>query len=118
MKQNLSFFLFWFLNLSIVNYQLSIINYQLKFYFRLSFPIRVDGDGRVETGSLYVMQDASIERVFLRQRVRSNEGIYLLRETDYAVLRRLVQVARLGIILANLHEMHLIIAARCKEDEE
>ena len=96
-----------------------IIIPQLEIYFICVVPIRVDGDGRVETGALYVMQDARIERVFLRQGVRSNEGIYLLRETDYAVLRRLVQVARLGIILADFHEMHLvIIAAWSKEDEE
>jgi len=92
--------------------------YQLKLYFRFSVPIGVQVDGRAETGGLYVMQDAGIERVFCGQRIGSNEGSHLLRETDYAVLRRLVQVARLGIILADLHEMHLIIAARCKEDEE
>ena len=96
-----------------------IFNYQLEIYFICVVPIGVEGKARIETGSLDIMQDARVERVFLRLGVRSNEGIYLLRETDYAVLRRLVQMARLGIVLANLHEMHLIIiAARSKEDEE
>ena len=96
-----------------------IFNYQLEIYFICVVPIGVEGKARIETGGLDIMQDASIERVFLRQRVRSNEGIYLLRETDYTVLRRLVQMARLGIVLANFHEMYLIIiAARSEEDEE
>ena len=96
-----------------------IIIPQLEIYFICVVPIGVEGKARIETGGLDIMQDASIERVFLRQRVRSNEGIYLLRETDYTVLRRLVQMARLGIVLADFHEMHLvIIAARSEEDEE
>ena len=92
--------------------------YSLECHIILPVPIGVEVDGRAEAGGLYVMQDAGIERVFCGQRIGSNEGSHLLRETDYAVLRRLVQVARLGIILADLHEMHLIIAARSKEDEE
>ena len=88
-----------------------IIIPQLEIYFICVVPIGVEGKARIETGALYIMQDARVERVFLRLGVRSNEGIYLLRETDYAVLCRLVQMARLGIVFAYLHEMHLIIIA-------
>ena len=71
-----------------------------------------------ETGRADVMQDARIEGVFFGKGVAGYEVFHFLRKTHDAVLRHLVQVARLGIKLADFHEVHVIVLAAEKRDEK
>ena len=64
------------------------------------------------------MQDARIERVFFGKGIARDERLYFSGKTFYAVLRRNVQMARLGVIFADFHKMHVIVFAGGKSDEK
>ena len=64
------------------------------------------------------MQDARVKRVFFGKGIARDERLDFSGKTIYAVLRRNVQMARLGVVFAYFHKMHVIVFAGEKSADE